>query len=646
MLAVPARRRCSMADRAAGTPRDVLRKRRRWIRARTPSVPIAVVLMLVTAVLLAAAVGLVLFAGYRAARLNTVELARQGSESLIRSVAERTRSYLDPVRAQLDFLAERIVRDSLDLNSPDRLGDLLFASLAAVPQESVVAFATPDLQVLRAFRNRPKTPLAVSDWREDPGFEEAMLRASRSNEAYWGELYVTQGREMPFINLFVPVRRDGTFIGALIAGVTTKDLSEFLATLGGSNLINPFILYGPDAVLAHPLLRNGWKELSAEHPLPSLRELGDPVLERIWAPDPEQRLQARGTFSNAAVSGRIVDVDGRPFIFLLQELPGYGARPWTVGTYMPLEEAVPQLDRLTHLLWIGGVVLVLGLALALLIGRSLSQPIQELAAEANRLRELNFDAPPPRLRGPFRELNEAARAFDAMVGGLRLFATYVPRSLVRRLMRHGSPKAISSQEREVTVMFTDIAGFTALSERLPAAEVADFLNGHFTLVGGCVEASDGTIDKYIGDAVMAFWGAPGEQPDHAKRACHTALEIARVLRADNEARAARAQPAVRMRIGIYSGRAVVGNIGAPSRVNYTVVGDVVNVAERLEELARTATAADEEVSILIGSSTAERLEPNEFWLCPLGAHAVRGRREPLEVFQLRLGPGDAAPPPA
>jgi adenylate cyclase len=77
-----------------------------------------------------------------------------------------------------------------------------------------------------------------------------------------------------------------------------------------------------------------------------------------------------------------------------------------------------------------------------------------------------------------------------------------------------------------------------------------------------------------------------------------------------------------------------------------VVGDVVNVAERLEELARTATAADEEVSILIGSSTAERLEPNEFWLYPLGAHAVRGRREPLEVFQLRLGPGDSAPPPA
>jgi len=607
-------------------------RRRAWRRVRPPSMSIAVALLVTTTLLLSVAVGFVLFAGYRVAQLNTTELVRARSEFLISSVAERTRVHLDPVRAQLEFLAEQMAREDLDLRQPEKLGDRLLASLAAVPQESVVAFASPELQVLRAFRNRPETPLSINDWREDPGFEAAMRQAALATGPFWGELYVTEGREMPFINLFVPVRRNGEFVGALIAGVTTAELSEFLGMLAGSQM-RPFILYGPHSVLAHPDLTQGFPGLSNEHPLPDLDELGDPVLARLWSPDPEFESEQGRTFTNDAVSARIVQVDGESFVFLLQELSGYGQQPWIIGTYLPLAVAAPQLDRLTHLLWIGGLVLLVGLGLALLIGRSLSQPIRELAEEANRLRELNFDAPPPRLRGMFRELNEAAAAYDAMVGGLRLFATYVPRTLVRRLMRQGSPKAITSVEREVTVMFTDIAGFTTLSEHLPATEVATFLNHHFTLIDRCVEATEGTVDKYIGDAMMAFWGAPGSQPDHAERACTTAMEVARVLRLDNEARVAQGLAPVRMRIGICSGRAVVGDIGAPSRVNYTVVGDVVNVAERLEERARGVGTPDDAVTILLAESTVA-LTGDRFPVRSLGRQELRGRREPLEIFQL------------
>ena len=221
-----------------------------------------------------------------------------------------------------------------------------------------------------------------------------------------------------------------------------------------------------------------------------------------------------------------------------------------------------------------------------------------------------------------------------MVDGLRLFATYVPRSLVRRLMRQGVPRAIISVEREVSVMFTDIAGFTTTSEHMPASEVATFLNQHFTLVDACVEASEGTVDKYIGDAVMAFWGAPGEQPDHAARACRTAVAVAEALQADNALRAQKGLAPVRMRIGIHSGRAVVGDIGAPSRVNYTVIGDVVNVAERLEELARTAAKEDDGVSVLVGATTAAQLD-EEFSLVSVGLHVLRGRREPWKSSNFR-----------
>jgi class 3 adenylate cyclase len=195
---------------------------------------------------------------------------------------------------------------------------------------------------------------------------------------------------------------------------------------------------------------------------------------------------------------------------------------------------------------------------------------------------------------------------------------------------------MAPEEREVSVLFTDIAGFTAFAERLPASEVASFLNQHFTLIGRCVEAWEGTLDKYIGDSVMAFWGAPGDQPDHAARACRAALATAAALGADNEDRSARGLLPIRIHVGVHSGWAVIGDIGAPSRVNYTVVGDVVNVAERLEELARGVAGEDECACILIGGATAQQLGTG-FELAPLGRRALRGRAEPLEVFQLQAG---------
>src|SRR3546814_11538037 len=125
-----------------------------------------------------------------------------------------------------------------------------------------------------------------------------------------------------------------------------------------------------------------------------------------------------------------------------------------------------------------------------------------------------------------------------MLSGLRWFETYVPRSLVMRLIRLGEG-GVESEERPVTVMFTDIVGFTAASQRLTPRDTADFLNHHFALVAAAIDASGGTLDKYMGDAVMAFWGAPDDQPDHAARACRAALARMRAVVAANRARKAR-----------------------------------------------------------------------------------------------------------
>ena len=187
----------------------------------------------------------------------------------------------------------------------------------------------------------------------------------------------------------------------------------------------------------------------------------------------------------------------------------------------------------------------------------MARPVEQLADAAQLIQTLDLDRLKPLPRSPIVELDHAARAFNAMRNGLVWFETYVPRRLVRQLMTNPSPEAVASRELEVTVLFTDIVGFSRLAERLDAGEAAALLNHHFELLAGCVAETDGTVDKFLGDGMMAFWGAPVPQPDHAARAVRAARMIRERMRTD----AGQHQP-LRLRVGIHTGLALVGKSAA------------------------------------------------------------------------------------
>ena len=281
------------------------------VPAKAQGTPIALALAAATALLLLAAVSLVLFAGYHAARLNTAELVRQRSEALVLSVIEHIRGHLDPVRAQLEYLAEIVAHERLDLERPRELGSLLTASLAAVPHASAVAFVSPDLRVLRAFRNRPAAPATVSDWSDDPGFRQAIAQAEQATGAYRASCSSPARAGCRSPTCSCPSGETTGSSARSIAGISIGQLSEFLGTLAGDHLANAFVLRGRDAVLAHPRLREGFPGLSDAHPLPSLEELGDPVLARIWAPAQDRLVEREADFAGEAVDARVVDVGGR-----------------------------------------------------------------------------------------------------------------------------------------------------------------------------------------------------------------------------------------------------------------------------------------------------------------------------------------------
>jgi adenylate cyclase len=181
-------------------------------------------------------------------------------------------------------------------------------------------------------------------------------------------------------------------------------------------------------------------------------------------------------------------------------------------------------------------------------------------------------------------------------------------------------------------MFTDIVGFTTACETMTAGEVARFINQHLALVSACVEQEGGTIDKFIGDAVMAFWGAPGRVKNPAVSACRAASAIQRAIASDNEQRTAAGLAPVRIRIGIHAGTVVVGDIGAPSRINYTIVGDAVNAAQRLESLGKVVDPDAESITLISGE-IFEAL-PDGFPCISRGTHRVKGKNDSLEVYQL------------
>jgi adenylate cyclase len=234
----------------------------------------------------------------------------------------------------------------------------------------------------------------------------------------------------------------------------------------------------------------------------------------------------------------------------------------------------------------------------------------------------------------FRELNDQSIAFNTMLRALRWFEQYVPRKIVEHLIRHGEIQDTNSDAQEITVLFTDVAGFSTISEDMSAPEVAAFVNHHFSLVVGCIEAEGGTVDKFMGDAVMAFWGGHSDAIESsAQKACRAALAISKAMLDDNRQRQTKGLSMVGIRIGIHTGMATVGNIGAPGRLNYTVIGDTVNVGQRLEQLGKELYSQSNEISILISGPTARHLD-SSFNPVSAGNYKLKGRVGEIEVFEL------------
>jgi adenylate cyclase len=213
----------------------------------------------------------------------------------------------------------------------------------------------------------------------------------------------------------------------------------------------------------------------------------------------------------------------------------------------------------------------------------------------------------------------------------QVFGQYIPPSLVEEIDEVGEEVSLEGESREMSVLFSDVRGFTTISEGLDATELTRMMNEFLTPFTQAIQSHRGTIDKYMGDCVMAFWGAPLTDPEHARHALLAAFDMLAAVKSLDEPFRSRGWPAIRVGVGIASGDMNVGNMGSEFRIAYTVMGDTVNLGARLEGLTKQYG-----VDIIVNDRTA-RLVP-EFTFRELDLVRVKGKQEPVAIYE-PLGPG-------
>lgn len=284
-----------------------------------------------------------------------------------------------------------------------------------------------------------------------------------------------------------------------------------------------------------------------------------------------------------------------------------------------------------HIILASLVVVLIGSVLTVALSRRLSQPIYDLIHASEALDEGLYH-----LRFPERrkdELGNLMSSFNRLAEGLHQ-KNQVERTLSRYLSPHVAQEILArgtrlgGQRVDATVLFADIVGFTEMSERMDPEAVAQLLNQYFAHIFRATDANHGMIDKYIGDCAMLVFGVPQSDPDHPFNAVTCALMIQRLVALENQARARRQQPPVRLRLGLNSGEMLAGNMGADERMEYTVVGDNVNLASRLSTCAEAG-------EVLVSESVYAREEVSARVIAePHEAVKLRGISRPVMTYRI------------
>lgn len=460
------------------------------------------------------------------------------------------------------------------------------------------------------------------DPRLRPWFQGAMA-TSEKGRIHWTEPYTFFTTKEPGITASTRWAHPGDLRESQVVGFDVKliDLSRFTYQLDVSDNGVAFILGSNETLLGLP----GVAEFS------DLEVRGEALLKKVSDSNVPLLFDARKAFNSVNEDDRSAfrfDSGGERWWGGLREFSSGGITDIQIGVLLPLADMAGSVLQLQWILF--GVCLataIIAVVIANRLSNSYSQPLEQLAAQSARIRNLDFTESKP-IDSELREIRNLAEAQDNTVTVLQSFSRYVPVDLVRELLQRGHVAQIGGRTESMSVLFTDIKGFTSIVESMPPDDLADQMSIYFEAMLGCLGEGHATIDKLIGDGIMAFWGAPEPNFDHVRDAVGSVIACQKMLAKLNENWKREGKPCLETCFGLSTGDVVVGNVGSPSRLNYTVLGDVVNVASRLEGLNRKyGTCA------LATEAVVEAAGPEFRWRS-IDEVTVKGKSRAVRVFEL------------
>lgn len=602
---------------------------------KTFRLSISTILLFGSAGMTFVAVGLALYLGFSSAIENTRTLLYQRASQVIDGLLININRELDPIGHHAARLSHRVASGEVDPRDKETWHAVVGELAHAFPQIDGVAFFSLDLQgrIYSGVNDR----VIERDFSMLPRATRLLELMRNRRDPLWLSPVWSPTLEKVIIPVAVPLYVSDQLIGIHTAVIALANFSDKVSqTMRGSRL-TPFVIYDNNWLLAHPAVTN-WSPTAAMITadmafgssqdaalLPELESLEGQKVAHFWE---AEKARLFGEFAEGEIRVGHYDGDGNPEIFVSRTVTKYGNKEWIVGVHFDGDLEAPEIRQLRIYGFVSLGVLLLAVGAAATIGGLTSRPIRRLAAAARAVRNDNLDAVPVLMSSQIKELDDAAGSFNEMVIGLKerarirdLFGKYIPESIATQLLSDQAD--LAPQTSEATVLFVDLERFTALSETLTPQQIADLLNSYFSTVVEIIESHQGVITQFQGDAILAIFNVPVADPQHAEHAVAAAQEM---LAAVSRTKFAGHQLAIR--VGINTGEIFAGNIGAQDRLNYTVHGDAVNTAARLEAMNKETGTR-----ILIGGTTAARL--NGVALRQIPDVTIRGKEETIAVFAVQ-----------
>jgi adenylate cyclase len=585
---------------------------------------------LVSAVITASALAIALTVGvigipaYNKTKASVRALWADLAKQVSLTATEQILSYFQTAPVTLQIIEGLVEEEELNVSNLEMILDICYRALKANPQFVTVYFTKPDgslygvLKIgdefvgnLRTLGSDGKT--LIRNYKIGPGMR--WVKASEETSDY-------DPRKRPFWTLgmknpkgawtepylFATTNATGfTYVLAQegkagIQGIWAVDfqidyLSKYLESL---NVGKEGLVY---------LISNSGKKIAASTPLGGEIENQPEAVREAWR-----------QFTQSQRESALINVKHR--IFYANRFPEKSQIPWNLVTVIHEDDFLqPIQNNALQSLAIGFIPCLLFLGIIAIFFGNLSNRMKKIAKEMDEAGNLSIgtkkEGPPPYSR--IREINMMIQSLHKMKIGLCSFSKYVPLDLVKKLIQSGQSAELGGEKKEISVLFADLTQFTTLSELYSTDEIGKILAEFFDTSTREVQKEKGIVDKFMGDAVMALWGAPDRVPDHAINACRAALAMQKIAATNVH---------IKHKIGINTGLAMVGNFGSVDRMDYTAIGDMVNIAARLEKMNKLY-----KTQILIGPATAKAVD-HELLVRPIDWVVLQGRAHSTLIYEL------------